>query len=55
MKTTRTQNIFAAALVGVLAFATTIVHAADPLPSWNEGKAKQSIVDMKRDWKRVFP
>jgi hypothetical protein len=44
MKTTNKQ-ILAAALVGALTFITTIAHAADPLPSWNEGKAKQSIVD----------
>jgi phosphoglycolate phosphatase-like HAD superfamily hydrolase len=25
--------------------ATTVVHAADALPSWNEGKAKQAIID----------
>ena len=23
----------------------TIAHAADPLPSWNDGKAKQSIIN----------
>jgi len=35
-----------AALVCALAFTTTITQAADdPLPSWNDGKAKQSIVD----------
>ena len=28
-----------------MAFAATIAHAADPLPSWNDGKAKQSIID----------
>jgi hypothetical protein len=27
-----------------LAFITTAVRAADPLPSWNDGNAKQSIV-----------
>jgi phosphoserine phosphatase len=27
----------------VLAFAVTLAQATDPLPSWNEGKAKQSI------------
>jgi phosphoglycolate phosphatase-like HAD superfamily hydrolase len=35
----------AAALVCVLAFTAAIVHAADPLPSWNDGAAKQSIVE----------
>jgi phosphoglycolate phosphatase-like HAD superfamily hydrolase len=45
MKTTRISNLLAAALVCVVAFTTTIARAADPLPSWNDGKAKQSIVD----------
>jgi phosphoglycolate phosphatase-like HAD superfamily hydrolase len=45
MKTTRTRNLLAAALVGTLAFTTTIVRADDPLPSWNDGAAKQAIVD----------
>ena len=44
MKTTRVQALIAAALVCALAFNTTVLRAADPLPSWNEGKAKQSIV-----------
>jgi len=43
MKTTRTQNLIAAALFGALLFTATIACAADPLPSWNDGKAKQSI------------
>ena len=29
----------------VLAFTATITRAADPLSSWNDGKAKQSIVE----------
>jgi phosphoserine phosphatase len=45
MKTIRIQYLIAAALVGALPFTTTIARAADPLPSWNDGKAKQSIVD----------
>jgi phosphoserine phosphatase len=45
VKALRTQNLLAAALVGVLVFTTTIARAADPLPSWNDGKAKQSIID----------
>jgi phosphoserine phosphatase len=45
MKTTRTRNLLAAALVGALAFTTTISRAADPLPSWNDGPAKKSIVE----------
>ena len=27
-----------------MAFTTTIARAADPLPSWNDGPAKQSII-----------
>jgi len=34
----------AAALVGVVALTATIGRAADPLPSWNDGPAKQSIL-----------
>jgi phosphoserine phosphatase len=44
MKTTLTQNLLAAALVGALALATNGAQAADPLPSWNDGAAKQAIV-----------
>jgi haloacid dehalogenase-like hydrolase len=35
----------AAALLSVLAFFTTVAQATDPLPSWNDGKAKQAIVE----------
>ena len=35
----------AAALVGVVAFTATIAQAADPLASWNDGPAKQAIVE----------
>src|SRR5436309_10303211 len=46
MKTRRSQNLIAAALVCAVSLATTVARAvADPLPSWNDGKAKQSIVD----------
>ena len=45
MKTTRTRDLLAAVLVGALAFTTTIARAADPLSSWNDGPAKQAIVD----------
>ena len=31
--------IIAAALFCALAFTATIAHAADPLPSWNDGPA----------------
>jgi len=55
MKTKRSLNLIAAALLAAIAFTATIARAAlsaeasakagDPLPSWNDGKAKQSIVD----------
>ena len=44
MKTIRRQNLIAAALVGALAFTTPFARANDPLPSWNEGSAKKSII-----------
>ena len=45
MKTTYKQILLAAALVGAVAFTTTIARAQDPLPSWNDGAAKQAIVN----------
>ena len=36
--------LMAAALVSALAFTTVASQAADPLPSWNDGPAKQSII-----------
>jgi phosphoserine phosphatase len=39
------QDFTAPALLCVLAFTSTIAQATDPLASWNDGKAKQSIVD----------
>ena len=45
MKATRVPHLLAAALFGVLAFTATTTRAADPLPSWNDGNAKQSIID----------
>ena len=44
MRFTRPPNLLATALVGALAFTATVARAADPLPSWNEGPAKQSII-----------
>jgi hypothetical protein len=49
----RTQSLIATALVGALAFTATIAQAADPstsfgtgaLPAWNDGPAKQAIVE----------
>jgi hypothetical protein len=43
-KITRTRNLIATALTFELAFATTLSHVTDLLPSWNDGKAKHSIV-----------
>ena len=45
MNTSRKQNFLAVVLVCAMAFISTISYAADPLPSWNDGKAKQSIVE----------
>jgi len=45
MKTTHQRNYLAIALLAALAFLTDPgLFAADPLPSWNEGKAKQAII-----------
>jgi len=48
MNATLRHSLLAAALVGALALGTTVSHAADPLPSWNDGPAKQAIVDFVR-------
>jgi phosphoglycolate phosphatase-like HAD superfamily hydrolase len=45
MKTKYQQNLLAAALVGAAALTTTMAHAQDPLPSWNDGAAKSAIVN----------
>jgi phosphoserine phosphatase len=45
MTITRTPYLIAIALLCALAMTTTIAHAADSLPSWNDGAAKKSIVD----------
>jgi len=45
MKTAHRQNLLTGALVGMLAFVATIAHAGDGLSSWNDGKAKQSIIN----------
>jgi hypothetical protein len=45
MKAIPTQNLVAASLARVLALATTLAHGTDARPSWNDGRAKQSIVD----------
>ena len=45
MKTTGTRDLMAAAVACAVALTASAAHAADPLPSWNDGKAKQSIVE----------
>jgi phosphoserine phosphatase len=45
VKTTHKQIHIAIAFLAAVAFtSTTIARAADPLPSWNDGPAKQSII-----------
>jgi hypothetical protein len=44
MKLIHRQQLFTAALFCPMAFTTTFAQPADPLPSWNAGKTKQSIV-----------
>ncbi len=44
MKTIWIQNLLSATLGCAVAFTTTVVQAADPLPSWNDGPAKKSII-----------
>src|SRR5947208_13931124 len=48
MKIRHKPNLLAAGLVGVVAFTATIARAADPLVSWNDGPAKQAIVEFVR-------
>jgi hypothetical protein len=44
MKTKRSHNLLAAAFLAAVALTTTIAHADEPLPSWNDGMAKNSII-----------
>src|SRR5213596_1835244 len=44
MKTTRTPNLATIALACMLALVTIAAQAADPLSSWNDGPAKEAIV-----------
>jgi hypothetical protein len=44
MRAIRKGTLLAPALIAALAFATTVARAEDPLPSWNDGPAKQSII-----------
>jgi phosphoglycolate phosphatase-like HAD superfamily hydrolase len=45
MKTKRTQSLVTVALAYMVAVMTTAAQAADPLSSWNDGPAKQAIVE----------
>src|SRR6266536_1520935 len=45
MKTRRTPNLATIALACMVVFVTIAAQAADPLSSWNDGPAKQAIVD----------
>ncbi len=38
------QTLLVVPIIAALTFVTGIVRADDPLPSWNDGKAKQSII-----------
>ena len=44
MKTIRRQHLLGAALIAAVTLTATIGRAADPLPSWNDGPAKQSLI-----------
>lgn len=45
MKTVGTKSIIATVFAVAISFVGTISHAEDALPSWNEGKTKQAIVE----------
>lgn len=45
MKANRKYGLAAAALFAALALGSPNVRSADALPSWNDGEAKQSVVD----------
>jgi len=45
VKITHNQRIIAAAILCAMASTTALAQSGDPLPSWNEGKTKRSIVD----------
>jgi len=42
----RSWTVLKLAFLGAVALAATVAHASDPLPSWNDGKAKQSIISL---------
>src|SRR5712671_862291 len=39
------QGLLAVVLVGVVAFTSTSTHAQDPLSTWNDGPAKEAILE----------
>jgi hypothetical protein len=45
MKTIRRQIFVAVAFAFALTLSATVTCAADPLPSWNDGKTKQAIIE----------
>jgi len=45
MKTRRKQHLVTVALACMVVFITTDAQATDPLSSWNDGAAKQAIVE----------
>jgi phosphoserine phosphatase len=45
MKTIRSLIVPAAALLAAVVFTTITARAQDPLPSWNDGPVKQSIIN----------
>ena len=45
MQIKRRQESIVTVITCTLVFLTTVVQAADPLPSWNDGKAKQAIIE----------
>jgi phosphoglycolate phosphatase-like HAD superfamily hydrolase len=45
MKIRRKQKLLTVALAGLVVFIATKAQAADPLSSWNDGAAKQAIVE----------
>jgi haloacid dehalogenase-like hydrolase len=45
MKTIHSHNLVATAFIAVVVCTTSIARAGDPLPSWNDGAAKKSIIE----------
>ena len=45
MRTIRAKAMLPLALVGLATSVAALSHAADPLPSWNDGPAKKAIVE----------